>query len=758
MRRIVYAIVIAAVLAAAAYTAFFIIIPRFAGDPISYDDTVRAGTKFPVRILRDTQGVPEIIASDRSDVFFALGYVHAQDRLNVMEYYRAIASGFADRTVPGDDGKMLRRLVTILNISSKSDEITAEIPPRSREFLDSYVRGINAWIDGSGHTKYMKTPPVERPWKTEDVIAVYLLREWADSYIANNELLFPVSEKKITSSLTDFFPREYITPYNGKYQPYVSILRYLRGAVIRRLGEDGENFSVFIPPFAKEPARVLIDQERAENTFPVRYPVRFTVDDVKYYALSDAGLPFLKAVISKTFSYSIASAKLDAMDFYLVSSEKLDGEWNYNYGGQYRPFEIRKDKTSDDEFVYRSTEFGPVISDLVRLENESVSIVTDPVKGNAGDISALLEIPFYGNAPSIRMAAASLQCYPKSILISSENDAASLLAGVLPERRVKGVLFHEYPAGRQMALSAYRSPIRGLVVSSSRIRENDFPQLREYALYRPGEKEDACVESLQNEVNISSFMRVINSSGSPSCERLSLAFDRFLTNMPVTSAKLSKTYLSEWKGEYSGKAIPPTIMNQIYFSMIHETLGDELGDESYLLNDDQAIVYDRLSEILERGNSKAFDNINTADEIETMDKVFNSSFIKAMRMLHRHYGPEMGKWRWDRVGKPVFEIPFVRTSRYSFDSDLYYDDKMHYTVDVSYSDKNNEMRSVAFSSLSMMKWGEVYWGTNFPVSLSAGSEYYGNAQRSRRLVSFDTQAVAHTIQITPDGTIKNTGK
>lgn len=758
MRRIVYVIVIAAVLAAAAYTALFVIYPRFEADPFSYDDTLKTGVKMPVRIDRDGNGIPVISTEDMNDMYLALGYVHAQDRSNIMEYYRAIATGFPDRVIDGDDGKMLRRLVCILSLENKADDLYSGLTTESRAFLDSYVNGINTWIARRGHRKGMRGIPVDRPWKAADVIAIHLLREWADSYLSNNELVFPLTDKKMRDYLNDFFPRDYVTVYNEKYQPYVNLLRYLRGAVKRCLGEDSESFSMFAPPSGNDPSRLLMNYERVEKVFPLRYPVRFSVGKMKYSAVSEAGLPFLKAVISDNASYSIMQARLDSMDFYLIEVEKVDGVYRYNYGGRYSDFEVVKTASGKEEFSFRKTEFGPVISDMIPLENESICIVTDPLRVTSGDIDTLLAVPFYGSMAQMRNALASLQGYPKSVLVASENNAVSFLAGTIPVRRVKGVMFHDYPASGMMNLSSYGQSSGNPVLASSRIAGDTIPALRDYAVSGMSEKENACIASMKAGLNIASFMKVINSSESPSRERLSLAFDRFLVNMPVTSAKLSRIYLSEWKGEYSGKAIAPTIMQQLYFSMIDETLGDELGNESDLLHEYPEMVYDRLSGILEKGNSAAFDNVTTSGEVESMGKVFNNAFIKAMRMLHRHYGPEMGKWRWDRVGMPVYEIPFESNSRFTFGSDSHYNDMIHYESDVSYSGKNDVMASTAISVSSLMKWGDTYWGGNFPVSSREGSEYYGNALINRRMIPFDdgvSGTSAHTVRIIPDSSVVN---
>ena len=61
--------------------------PQFAG-------TIQLkGLKDQVEVMYDFYGVPHIYANNEQDAYFALGYVHAQDRLFQMEMTRRVASG-----------------------------------------------------------------------------------------------------------------------------------------------------------------------------------------------------------------------------------------------------------------------------------------------------------------------------------------------------------------------------------------------------------------------------------------------------------------------------------------------------------------------------------------------------------------------------------------------------------------------------------------------------------------------------------------
>ena len=62
-------------------------LPRFDGS------VTVAGLEQPVSIVRDARGIPHIYAESENDAWFALGYVHAQDRLFQMEMQRRVGQG-----------------------------------------------------------------------------------------------------------------------------------------------------------------------------------------------------------------------------------------------------------------------------------------------------------------------------------------------------------------------------------------------------------------------------------------------------------------------------------------------------------------------------------------------------------------------------------------------------------------------------------------------------------------------------------------
>src|SRR5579872_4185757 len=65
------------------------------------------GVSSPVKIYRDPYGIPHIIATNEDDAYFAIGYLHAQERLFQMDMQRRAGEGrlsevFGTRTIPYD--------------------------------------------------------------------------------------------------------------------------------------------------------------------------------------------------------------------------------------------------------------------------------------------------------------------------------------------------------------------------------------------------------------------------------------------------------------------------------------------------------------------------------------------------------------------------------------------------------------------------------------------------------------------------------
>jgi penicillin amidase len=103
------------------------------------------GIHAPVEIIRDRYGVPHIYAQGSDDLFFAQGFVHAQDRFWQMEFWRRIGAGrlselFGKTTLETD---AFMRTLGFHRIAQQEFDL---LPPEEKRVLESYAAGVNAYI------------------------------------------------------------------------------------------------------------------------------------------------------------------------------------------------------------------------------------------------------------------------------------------------------------------------------------------------------------------------------------------------------------------------------------------------------------------------------------------------------------------------------------------------------------------------------------------------------------------------------------
>jgi penicillin amidase len=134
-----------------------------------------------VTVSRDEHGVPTIDATTFDDLFFAQGYVTAQDRLWQMDIMRRFAAGEISEILGGDFLKHDREQ-RILGIRVAAQKALQVASPEDRSHFEAYARGVNAYIES-----HRDRLPIEfrilhyspRPWIQEDstLIAAQMVKD-----------------------------------------------------------------------------------------------------------------------------------------------------------------------------------------------------------------------------------------------------------------------------------------------------------------------------------------------------------------------------------------------------------------------------------------------------------------------------------------------------------------------------------------------------------------------------------------------------
>jgi penicillin G amidase len=149
------------------------------------------GIAAPIRIARDAIGVPTIIATNDFDAAFALGYVHAEDRLFQMDVKRRYGAGrlaewFGPTVVPTD------RVMRTLGLARAAERQLGDLPEEVQAALKAYAAGVNAYIVD----RHWALPPEyyllrarPEPWRATDTLIWGKLIAWQLAGNYRSELL-----------------------------------------------------------------------------------------------------------------------------------------------------------------------------------------------------------------------------------------------------------------------------------------------------------------------------------------------------------------------------------------------------------------------------------------------------------------------------------------------------------------------------------------------------------------------------------------
>jgi len=147
------------------------------------------GLRATVWVRRDAIGVPTLHGSDRGDIAYATGYVHAQERFFQMDLLRRAGSGelaalLGKALLPVDRERRIHRFAARAGVG------LAALPEAQRALLERYAAGVNAGLAAldARPFEYAVLRATPRPWRAEDSLLV----AWAMYFDLQDDLLHRV--------------------------------------------------------------------------------------------------------------------------------------------------------------------------------------------------------------------------------------------------------------------------------------------------------------------------------------------------------------------------------------------------------------------------------------------------------------------------------------------------------------------------------------------------------------------------------------
>lgn len=341
------------------------------------------GLAATVSVRRNEQGMPLIESHNVHDALFALGYVHASDRVSQMLGLRALAEGrLAERFGPGllDTDRFMRAA----NLRQRAATLYRTASPRLRQAFEVYARGVNAWL-----YRYRDRLPPDlagvRPeyWKPEDSALLFCLMDFSLSVNLREELAALALGQKVGADrlpwLLPTYPDEPLPFEEADKLKGVSLSGQVPGlASLTRGAAQAAALSGFGTPsssnWAIAGSRTRSGKPMLANDvhLPMNMPAAWSFVQLRtaQYQVAGAGIagiPMVLAGFNGRLAWGMASGMGDGQDLFLEQVKREGNRLLYLADGQWLPARERyetflvKGASPVREAVYE-TRHGPLLN------------------------------------------------------------------------------------------------------------------------------------------------------------------------------------------------------------------------------------------------------------------------------------------------------------------------------------------------------------------------------------------------------------
>jgi penicillin amidase len=390
-----------------------------------------AGLDGPVDIYRDKMGIPHIYASTQHDLFFAQGYVHAQDRFWQMDFWRHTGSArlsemFGKKQVSTD---AFLRTLGWRQVAEKEYEM---LSPEAKAVADSFAEGVNAYIKDRDPVEIsleysilgLLTPSYKiEPWTPVNSLTWGKAMAWDLGGNMSTEIERAILLKTLTpeqvAELFPAYPSDYpvIVPVIGEnaggvegqkskvasdFQPSTLDLQSVANKlallenVLGPTGSDiGSNSWAVSGKLTASGKPMLAN----DMHLSIQMPSIWYQNSLHCLPKTDAcpfdvtgfsfpGVPGVMAGHNDRISWAFTNLGPDVQDLF-IEKVNPDNPNQYEVEGQWVDFETRKETINVGggdpvEITVRISRHGPVISDTYAPLKDNVTPTAVPFKDRAG--------------------------------------------------------------------------------------------------------------------------------------------------------------------------------------------------------------------------------------------------------------------------------------------------------------------------------------------------------------------------------------
>ncbi len=663
-----------------------------------YDNTVSVdGLSAPVEIVRDNANVPHILGETDPDVFFGLGYAHAQDRLWQMALMRRTAQGRLSE-VFGAPTIQVDRLIRRLDLYRLASESVAAQDPQTLAALEGYARGVNARLaeintDALGRgapEMFIFNAPIS-PWRPADSLAIIKLMGLQLSGHLTEEVLrartsIALDDPRRLLDILPDFPGTGVAALPEYASLYPDLPRYADRAQapehplmpVKRRGLAGASngWAAATSRSASGGTLLANDPHLGFSAPSVWYLARLELSTGGVIGGTIPGMPVVLTGRSDDLGWGLTSSYLDDQDLFI---ERLnpDNPEEYLTPGGYKKFRTRRSiiEIKDEApitLTLRWTENGPVLPgtqfdlDTVTPPGHFVSLAWTGLSARDTSMSAAMAIM---RSKSVKQAIAAGERYiaPSQNLVLADKETIGLKTiGAVPRRNAGHLTKGRMPSdgwraanrweGRMPYASnpEYVSPRGGIVGNTNnKIVQRPFPNHISF-VWGDSQRIQRWTRLMQSrQVHTrDSFIEAQNDTGSAAARNLLplVGADLWFTGQaapegtPERKRQIALALLAEWNGEMNQHLPEPLIYAAWMRELQERLIRDELGALADQYTHVEPLFIERVFRDID--GASAWCDVKQSALVERCEDMARLSLDDAIVWIEERYGTALQSLRW----------------------------------------------------------------------------------------------------------------
>ncbi|PTX53124.1 penicillin amidase [Gemmobacter caeni] len=673
------------------------------------EDFTLQGLHAPVEIVRNNDNVPHIFGSDDRDVYFALGFTHAQDRLWQMTMLRRTAQGrlsevFGNRTLKIDE--LMRRY----DLYRYATEAVAVQDDPTRAALEAYAEGVNAWISevnrgarGRGAPEFFFFSNEIAAWQPADSLAILKLM----ALQLTGQLEDEVIRARMSLTLPEQRLRDILPDNPGQaiaaLPDYAQIVPgpFPQGAP-RRYAEDPlspfprRGFSGASNAWAAAPSRaaaggtLLANDPHLGFTAPTLwYLARLELRSGGVIGATIPGVPVVLAGRSEALGWGLTTAYVDDQDLHIEEVNPANSE-EYRTPDGWKKFETRRTiiqvkDAAPVTITLRWTDNGPVLPgshyDLATITPPGHVMSLSWTALTAQDTSMTAAIRLMGaKSTAEAMEAGRLFVAPaQNLMLADREGIAMQIIGAVPQRDARNQTRGRMPSpgwlaeNRWLGTFPYEEnprfvkPATGILGNTNnKTVDQPFPRHLSYNWGDTQRVQRWLTLMKTREVHTrESFIEAQLDTVSPTARAILplVGADLWFTGeaapegTPERLRQRALELMAKWNGEMN-EHLPEPLIYQAWMRALQDRLiRDEIGPLADSFTKIEPVFLERVYRNID--GAGAWCDVIQSAQVETCTDMARIALDQALLELSEKYGRNLESWRWGDVHQAAHDHPVL---------------------------------------------------------------------------------------------------